>query len=166
MFHLARPQISSSDEEAASPVLGASSSKDPPPPLNSVASDDDDELPDQRRRKSHSRPRIEWQEVLKFEKGARAIMGEDQMKLEIAQAYNKIMDDSRMVRLPGHVPAPTDCGLWKLKRETMVDYAQWLIVSVVRAKSKLAMEPATVLCRFEASIMRIVMRRTRTNPSI
>ncbi len=114
--------MSSSEKEAASPVLGARSSKDPPPQLNSVASDDDDELPDQPRLKSHSRPRIQWQEVLRFEKGARAIMGEDQMKLEIAQAYNKIMDESRMVRLPGHVPAPTDCGLWKLKRETMIDY--------------------------------------------
>jgi hypothetical protein len=127
--------MSSSDDEAASPVLGASSSKNPPPQLNSVASDDDDELPDQRRRKGHSRPRIQWQEVLRFEKGARAIMGEDQMKLEIAQAYDKIMDESRMSRfarsccsanrlaLDRFAPtAPTDWRLWKLKRETMVDF--------------------------------------------
>ena len=43
------------------------------------------------------------------------------MKLQITQAYNTIMEDSRMVRLPGHVPAPTDVGLWKLKSEYTID---------------------------------------------
>ncbi len=48
-------------------------------------------------------------------------MGEDEMKLQITQAYNQFMEDSRMVRLPGHVPDLTDVGRWKLNSEYMVD---------------------------------------------
>mmetsp|Transcript_52291 Transcript_52291/g.109132 ORF Transcript_52291/g.109132 Transcript_52291/m.109132 type:complete len:96 (+) Transcript_52291:127-414(+) len=48
-------------------------------------------------------------------------MGEDEMNLQITQAYNKLMEDSRLVRLPGHVPGPTDAGLWILKTEYTID---------------------------------------------
>ena len=71
-------------------------------------------------------------------------MGEDEMKLQITQAYNKIMEDSRMVRLPGHVPAPTDVGLWKLKSPNIQLMAVgpvsngadalWIIDSVAKSK--------------------------------
>jgi hypothetical protein len=113
--------MSSSDDEAPSPDLGASSSKDPPPPLDSESSDEDEEVPIPKSKKSYKRPRIEWREVLALSKGDDATMGEDEMKLLITQAYNQIMEDSRMVRLPGHNPGPTDVGLWKLKTEYMVD---------------------------------------------
>ena len=113
--------MSSSDEEAPSPQIEASSSKDPPPPLDAESSDEEVELPFPKSKKGYKRPRIEWREVLCLSKGADATMGEDEMKLQITQAYNQFMEDSRMVRLPGHMPAPTDVGLWKLKSEYMVD---------------------------------------------
>ena len=46
------------------------------------------------------------------------------MKLQITQAYNRIMEYGKMVRLPGHVPAPADVGLWKLKIEYTVDHVR------------------------------------------
>ena len=46
------------------------------------------------------------------------------MKLEINQACNQIMEESRMIRLPGHVPQLTDVGMWKLKSEYMCDQGQ------------------------------------------
>ena len=113
--------MSSSDDEAQSPDIGASSSKDPVPPLDAESSDEDEEVPIPKSKKSYKRPRIEWREVLTLSKGDDATMGEDEMKLLITQAYNQIMEDSRMVRLPGHNPGPTDVGLWKLKTEYMVD---------------------------------------------
>ena len=54
-------------------------------------------------------------------KGDEAVMGEDEMKLRMTEAYNKIMEDSRLVRLPGHVEQATDRGLWKLKSEYKID---------------------------------------------
>ncbi len=116
--------MSSSDDEAHSPDLGACSSKDPPPPLESESSDIEDQLPKKKGNKSYARPRIEWREVIRFSKGDDAMIGEDEMKLQITQAYNKIMEDARMVRLPGHVPGPTDVGLWKLKTEYTVDHGR------------------------------------------
>ncbi len=87
--------MSSGDEEAQiaaqSPNLGASSSKDPPPPLHAESSDEEDELPMQKSKKSYNRPRIEWREVLCFSEGADVTMGEDEMKLQITQAYNQFM---------------------------------------------------------------------------
>ena len=49
------------------------------------------------------------------------------MKLRIPEAYNKIMEDSRLVRLPGHVAHPTDRGLWKLKSEYKIDGDRTLV---------------------------------------
>ena len=109
MFH------SDHDDEAPSPETGACSSKDPPPPLQSESADDEDELPVSKRKSGYRRPRVEWREVLRHVKGDEALMGEDDMKLQITQASNQIMEESRMVRLPGHVPAPTDVGFWKMK---------------------------------------------------
>ena len=51
-------------------------------------------------------------------------MGEDEMQLQIIQAYNKIMEEARMVRLPGHGPAGpglTDVGLWTVKTGYTID---------------------------------------------
>jgi hypothetical protein len=117
--------MSSSDEDAPhSPELGASSSKGQPPALDAESEASDDSM-DQRVRKvsnkSYKRPRIEWRTVLHFVKGDEATMGEDEMKLRITEAYNKIMEDSRLVRLPGHVEQETDRGLWKLKSEYKID---------------------------------------------
>ena len=99
VFHSTGPQMSSSDEEAHSPDLGASSSKDAVSPLDSESSDDDDQLPKPKPngKKSYPRPRIEWREVIRLSKGIDATMGEDEMKLQITQAYNQIMEDARMV---------------------------------------------------------------------
>jgi hypothetical protein len=38
------------------------------------------------------------------------------MKLQILQAANKIMEVSRMYKLPDHRSKPNDFGMWKLKR--------------------------------------------------
>ena len=116
--------MSSDDEERQSPELGASSSKDPPPELESESESSDDGSAKKVRKvanKSYKRPRIEWRTVLRFAKGDEATMGEDEMKLRITEAYNKIMEDSRLVRLPGHVEQATDRGLWKLKSEYKID---------------------------------------------
>ena len=113
--------MSSSDDEAPSPETGACSSKDPPPPLQSESADDEDQLPVSKRKSGYRRPRVEWQEVMRHVKGDEALMGEDAMKLQIIQASNQIMEESRMVRLPGHVPASTDVGLWKLKSSNTMD---------------------------------------------
>ena len=112
--------MSSDDEEAQSPVLGAGSSKDPPPPLESESEQSDDELP-KKKSKSYKRPRINWESVLFFVKGDEATVDEGEMKIQIFSAANKIMDDARMFRMPGHVPGPTDVGLWKLKTEWTID---------------------------------------------
>ena len=45
----------------------------------------------------YRRPRIEWREVIHHKKGVDAILGEDEMKLQITQACNQIMEESRMV---------------------------------------------------------------------
>ena len=123
--------MSSTDDDAPhSPELGASSSKGPPPPLDaeSEASDDGE---DKRARKvankSYKRPRIEWRTVLHFPKGDEATMGEDEMKLRITEEYNKFMEESRLVRLPGHVAQPTDRGLWKLKSEYKIEGGRTLV---------------------------------------
>ena len=104
--------MSSSDEEAHhSPELGASNSKGPPPELEAEFEASDDGLDKPVRKvsnKSYKRPRIEWRTVLHFVKGDEVTMGEDEMKLRITEAYNKIMEDSRLVRLPGHVAHATD----------------------------------------------------------
>ena len=97
-------QMSSSDDEAPSPETGACSSKDPVPPLQSESADDEDELSVSKRKSGYRRPRVEWREVMRHEKGDGAVMGEDEMKLQSKQASNQIMEESRMVRLPGHVP--------------------------------------------------------------
>ena len=112
--------MSSSDEEAHSPVLGAGSSKDPPPPLESESEHSDDELP-KKKSKSYKRPRIKWDSVLYFVKGDEATVDEGEMKIQILSAANKIMDDARMFRMPGHVPGSTDVGLWLLKTEWTID---------------------------------------------
>jgi hypothetical protein len=54
------------------------------------------------------------------------IIEEDEMKLQILQAHNKIMEDLslRFVRLLGHVPGLTDVGMWKLKSEFTIDGGQ------------------------------------------
>ena len=123
--------MSSSDDEAPrSPELGASSSKDPPPEVESESQASDDGLDKQVRKvsnKSYKRPRIEWRTVLRFAKGDEATMGEDEMKLRITEEYNKIMEDSRLVRLPGHVAQPTDRGLWKLKSEYKIEGGRTLV---------------------------------------
>jgi hypothetical protein len=112
--------MSSSEDEAQSPVNGASSSKDPLPPLNSDAASSDEELP-AKKSKNYKRPRIEWQQVLRFRRGDDAIIAEEEMKHQIHQAHTKIMEDSRLVRLPGHVPGPKDVGMWKIKSEYAID---------------------------------------------
>ena len=117
--------MSSSDDEAQSPNLGASSSKDPPPPLDAESSDELEDVDLLRAivksKKSYKRPSIEWREVLSLSSGADGTMREDEMKLQITEAYNQFMEDSQKIQLPGHMPAPTDVGLWKLKSEYMVD---------------------------------------------
>ncbi len=112
--------LSISDEEAPSPILGAGSSKDPPPEVDSKSEDSQHEMP-KKKSKSSKRPSIKWESLLYFVKGDDATVDEGEMKLQILQASNKIMDDSQMFRMPGHVPCPTDVGLWKLKREWMID---------------------------------------------
>ena len=107
--------MSSSDEEAPhSPELGASSSKGPPPALDAESEASDDGLDKRVRKVSnksyYKRPRIEWRAVLHFVKGDEATMGEDEMKLRITEAYNKIMENSKLVRLPGHVEQETNRG--------------------------------------------------------
>ena len=123
--------MSSSDDDAPrSPELGASSSKDPPPEVESESEASDDGVAKKVRKvanKSYKRPRIEWRTVLRFAKGDEAVMGEDEMKLRITEAYNKIMEDSRLVRLPGHVEQATDRGLWKLKSEYKIDGGRTLV---------------------------------------
>ena len=122
----------SSDDEPRPPEPGAGSTQDPPPPppdLHETESDfHDDDIPIRPKAKgnkvvnrSYKRPRINWETVLQFVKGDEAIMSEDQMRSEVVNAYTKIMQDSRLVQLPGHVPGPTDVGLWKLKKEHTID---------------------------------------------
>ena len=109
----------SSDDEARSPGLGASSSKHAVPPLDSDDAYDEDALPQNIQGMAYKSDN--WRTVLRFSKGEDAIMGEDEMQLRIYAACNQLMDDARMVRLAGHVPAPSDVGLWKLKTEFTID---------------------------------------------
>ena len=106
--------MSSSDEEGPHSLeLGASSSKGPPPALNAESESSDDGVAKKVRKvanKSYKRPRIEWRTVHHFAKGDEATMGEDEMTLRITEEYNKIMEDSRLVRLPGHVEQETNRG--------------------------------------------------------
>ena len=111
--------MSSSDDEARQSSLGASSSKHAVPVLDSKDSHDEDELPQNKQRMGDEYG--DWRTVIRFSKGDDAIMGEDEMQLRILAACNQLMDDARMVRLAGHVPAPTDVGLWKLKTEFTID---------------------------------------------
>ncbi len=113
--------MSSNEEEASSPVTGASNSKEQSPPLPSDSELTQDELPEKKSRQPYMRPRIQWQEVLRFSKGDDAIIEEDEMKLQILQAHNKIMEDSRFVQSPGHMPGLTDVRMWKLKSEFTID---------------------------------------------
>ena len=167
--------MSSSDDEAPSPETGACSSKDPVPPLQSESADDEDELSVSKRKSGYRRPRVEWREVMRHEKGDEAVMGEDEMKLQSKPASNQIMEESRMVRLPGHVPAPTDVGLWKLKSANIMHNAghmlqcttaPWLIDSDVNVYLKNLMVLSTLRFICEANIMRTVIRPTREGQSI
>ena len=74
-------------------MIGAGSSKDPPPPLESESEQSDDELP-KKKSKSYKRPRIKWEPVLFFVKGDEATVDEGEMKIQIHQALNKMMDDA------------------------------------------------------------------------
>ena len=124
-------QMSSSEEEAQSPELGASSSKDPPPPLESESEyAEEDEASSQsdaekaevsKKARDYKRPRAEWTTVLTHNKGEAATIDEDEMKLQILQAANQIMEASRMYKLPGHRSKETDLGMWKQKRPWTVD---------------------------------------------
>ncbi len=108
-------QMSSSDDEAQSPNLGASSSQDPPPPLESESSDEDDELQIPKSKNLTS--------VL-------VLSGEKCFVCQrvLMQPWERMRwEDSRMVRLPGHMPGPTDVGLWKLKSEYMVDDGRTIV---------------------------------------
>ena len=167
--------MSSSDDEAPSPDLGASSSKDPPPQLESESSHDEDELPVLKSKKGYRRPRLEWREVIRHRKGNDALRGEDEMKLQITPACNQIMEESRVARLHGHMPAPTDIGLWKLKTKYTIDhgrtsvkwcYCPWHIALDVNVKSNGSIVLRTLHFMCEASIMRTVMRQKREFPSI
>ena len=109
----------SSDDEARSPGLGASSSEHAVPALDSEDSYDEDELPQNIQGMGYKSD--DWCTVLWFLKGHDAIMGEDKMQLRIYAACNQLMGDARMVRLAGHVPAPTDVGLRKLKTEFSIE---------------------------------------------
>ena len=112
--------MSSDDEEVQSPLLGSSRSNEPPPLVASDSGGSEDEFPVEP-------PRNQWRTVLNLAKGEDAIMGEDQMKHMIVKGYTKIMEDSGMLMLPGHVSAPTDLGLWKLKKEVTIDGGQTVV---------------------------------------
>jgi hypothetical protein len=86
-----------------------------------MESDDaDDELP-KKKSKSYKRPHINWEQVLFLVNADEATVDEGEMKIQILSAANKNMDDSRMFRMPCHIPSPTDVGLWKLKTEWTID---------------------------------------------
>jgi hypothetical protein len=117
----------SSDDEPRLPEPGAGSTKDPPPALE-TDSDSDDDLGMKKKprkvvnvKKGYKRPRVAWREVLYFVKGDEAQYSEEEMKRQMDQAIHKIMEDSRLVMLPGHVAKPTDVGLWKLKKAWTMD---------------------------------------------
>ena len=112
--------MSSDEEEVQSPLLGSSRFNEPPPLVASDSGGSEDELPVEP-------PRNQWRVVLKFAKGDDAMMGEDQMKHMIAQGCTKIMEDSGLHMLPGHVSAPTDVGLWKLISEYTIDGGQTVV---------------------------------------
>jgi hypothetical protein len=84
----------SDGEEVHSPELGPCSLQHLPPELDSKSDLPDNETP--KKKQNHKRLCIPWQHVLCFLKGDEATMGEDEMKLLITQAYNKIMEDVRM----------------------------------------------------------------------
>jgi hypothetical protein len=145
--------MSSSEDEAQSPELGASSSKDPPPPLESEdafttptkkkgrpnpsesqdLSDSDADSKDSedqsacKKSRSYKRPPIEWENVVSFVKGDEATMDEDEMRSKVRAAATKIMEDSRMIRLPSHVTRPGDEGLWKEIRSYRTDSGKTLV---------------------------------------
>jgi hypothetical protein len=48
-------------------------------------------------------------------------MDEDEIKSQVRTAANKIMEDSRMIRLPGDVTRPCNGGLWKEIRSWKID---------------------------------------------
>jgi hypothetical protein len=92
--------------------LDASSSKDLPSDSDSESDDSEDDSAVKKCR-SCKRQRIHWDNVVYFVKGDEATMDEDEMKSQVRVAANKIMEDSRMIRLPGHITRPCDEGLWK-----------------------------------------------------
>jgi len=145
--------MSSSEDEAISPELGASSSKDPPPPLESedafttptkkkgrpnpsesqdlsdsdADSNDSEDQSACKKSRSYKRPPIEWENVVSFVKGDEATMDEDEMRSKVRAAAQKIMEDSRMIRLPSHVTRPGDEGLWKEIRSYRTDRGKTLV---------------------------------------
>ena len=112
--------MSSSDEEASSPVLGASSSKDRAPvtPLESESDSDDC---GKKKTPKYKRPRVQWNMVHFFVKGADAEMDDDERKLQIEQGARAFMEAGHVYKVPGHKAGPTDCGLWKQSKEWTAD---------------------------------------------
>jgi hypothetical protein len=87
--------------------LGASSSKDLPSDSDSEPDDSEDDSAVKKCR-SYKRQRIQLGNFVYFVKGDEATMDEDEMKSQVRAADNKIMEDSRMIRLPGHITRPGD----------------------------------------------------------
>jgi hypothetical protein len=59
--------------------------------------------------------------LLRKTKAHAATIDEDEMKSQVRAAANKIMEDSRMIRLPGHITRPCNDSLWKESRSWKID---------------------------------------------
>jgi hypothetical protein len=92
--------------------LSASSSKDLPSDSDSESDDSEDDSAVKISR-SYKRPCIQWDHVVYFVKADEATMDEDEIKSQVQAVANKIMEDSRRIRPPGHITRPGESGLWK-----------------------------------------------------
>ncbi len=105
--------------------LGASGSQDLPSDSD-PESDESEDNSSRKKSRSYKRPPIEWENVVSFIKGDEATVDEDEMKSKVRAAAKKIMEDSRMIRLPSHT-RPGDEGLWKEIRSYKTNRGKTLV---------------------------------------